>query len=176
MASCIALVAKENYPLYIKTVISPSQSVLSEQNLKYWYLIHTCLDVIDEKLRKVDNKDLYLGLLYLIEDYRIYGYVTNTKIKIFIVIESSNQQFHDTEIKIMFKKLHAGYISTINNPFCDIGKTIVSKKFEELVKTMLQKVTNPIMNSSQTAILTSNNSQQSLTSTNSGQGTGEYTI
>jgi hypothetical protein len=50
---------------------SDSASLLSEQNLKYWYTIHTSLDVIDEKIRKTDFKDLYLGLLYLIEDYRM---------------------------------------------------------------------------------------------------------
>lgn len=66
---------KKNYPLYIKTAVnnssSDSASLLSEQNLKYWYTIHTSLDVIDEKIRKTDFKDLYLGLLYLIEDYRM---------------------------------------------------------------------------------------------------------
>ena len=30
-----------------------------------------------------------------------YGYITNTKIKFLIVIETSNQQYHDTEIKIV---------------------------------------------------------------------------
>ena len=44
---------------------------LHEQNLKYWYTIHTSLDVIEEKTKKTDFKDLYLGLLYLIEDFRM---------------------------------------------------------------------------------------------------------
>ena len=35
------------------------------------------------------NRDLYLGQLYPNEDYRIFGYVTNTKIK-FVVLESVN--------------------------------------------------------------------------------------
>ena len=30
-----------------------------------------------------------------------YGYITNTKIKFIIIIESTNQQFHETEIKIV---------------------------------------------------------------------------
>ena len=34
-------------------------------------------------------RDLYLGQLYPNEDYRIFGYVTNTKIK-FVVLESVN--------------------------------------------------------------------------------------
>ncbi len=44
---------------------------LSEQNLKYWYTVHTSLDVIEEKLKKADFRDAYLGLLYLIEDLRM---------------------------------------------------------------------------------------------------------
>jgi hypothetical protein len=61
----------KNYPLYIRTAIAPNQSAFSEENLKYWYTIHTSLDVIEEKIRKNDFKDLYLGLLYLIEDFRM---------------------------------------------------------------------------------------------------------
>ena len=54
----------------MKTTNADSNS-LNEENLKYWYTIHTSLDVIEEKTRKTDFKDLYLGLLYLIEDFRM---------------------------------------------------------------------------------------------------------
>ncbi|RMZ97240.1 trafficking particle complex subunit 2 [Brachionus plicatilis] len=163
MASCIAVVAKENYPLYIKTA-SGSQAILSNQNLKYWYILNSSLDVVEEKLRRTDNKDLYLGLLYLIEDFIIYGYVTNTKVKFFIVIESSSRQFHDTEIKIMFKKLHTSYTSVVCNPFFEFGKPFNSRKFDEVVKSMLMKVSNPVMVSSQSTAFPANNSHQSLVS------------
>ncbi len=49
----------------------PNANTLNEQNLKYWYTIHTCLDVVEEKTKKSEFKDLYLGLLYLIEDFRM---------------------------------------------------------------------------------------------------------
>jgi len=104
------------------------KTINDENELKYQYTIHTALDVVDEKMKRSENKDLYLGLLYLIEDYRIYGFITNTKIKILIIIETSNQQYHDTEIKIMFKKLHSSYVNNIVcNPFYDIGSPIKSK-------------------------------------------------
>lgn len=41
-------------------------------DLKYWFTVHTSLDVIEEKTRRIDFKDLYLGLLYLTEDFRVY--------------------------------------------------------------------------------------------------------
>lgn len=46
-----------------------------------------------------DPRDLYLGLLYPTEDYQVYGYVTNTKVKFVIVVESSNTQLRDSEIR-----------------------------------------------------------------------------
>ncbi len=122
----------KNYPVYLKTTEAKSES-LSDQNLKYWYTIHTSLDVIDEKTKKPEFKDLYLGLLYLIEDFRMwadvsknwiqfnklnslfycilsYGYVTSTRIKFLIIIETSNQQYHDTEIKIVRPPIWIHYI------------------------------------------------------------------
>ena len=50
----------------MKTIDSP------DGELKFWYTIHTSLDVVEEKTKRLENKDLYLGLLYLIEDYRMY--------------------------------------------------------------------------------------------------------
>lgn len=55
--------------------IEPSQSsggeAININELKYWFTIHTSLDVVEEKTKRLENKDLYLGLLYLIEDYRM---------------------------------------------------------------------------------------------------------
>ena len=45
--------------------------------------------------------------------FESYGYITNTRIKFLIIIETTNQQYHDTEIKIvniLFK-----FLSKINN-------------------------------------------------------------
>jgi trafficking protein particle complex subunit 2 len=53
-------------------------------DLKYWFTVHTSLDVIEEKIRKTDFKELYLGLLYLTEEFRMYNlkllYLSNEKI------------------------------------------------------------------------------------------------
>ncbi|XP_026545547.1 trafficking protein particle complex subunit 2-like protein [Notechis scutatus] len=70
MAVCIAVIAKENYPLYIK-------SLPTENELKFHYTVHTSLDVVDEKVSAlgkalVDQRELYLGLLYPTEDYKVY--------------------------------------------------------------------------------------------------------
>uniref|UniRef100_A0A2K6MG24 Trafficking protein particle complex 2 like n=2 Tax=Rhinopithecus TaxID=542827 RepID=A0A2K6MG24_RHIBE len=70
MAVCIAVIA-ENYPLYIR-------STPTENELKFHYMVHTSLDVVDEKIsamRKalLHQRELYLGLLYRTEDYKVYA-------------------------------------------------------------------------------------------------------
>lgn len=66
----LALPALQNYPLYIK-------SIPTENELKFHYTVHTSLDVVDEKVSAlgkalVDQRELYLGLLYPTEDYKVY--------------------------------------------------------------------------------------------------------
>ncbi len=135
MAVCVAVVAKENYPLYIKS-LSP------ENELKFCYTIHTSLDVVEEKISSVgkntnDLRELYLGLLYPTEDYKVYGYVTNTKIKFVIVVESSNTALRDNEIRGMFRKLHNAYVDMLCNPFHIPGEKITSKTFDRVVTAMM---------------------------------------
>lgn len=48
-----------------------------ENELKFHYMVHTSLDVVDEKVSAmgkalVDQRELYLGLLYPTEDYKVY--------------------------------------------------------------------------------------------------------
>lgn len=62
----------QNYPLYIRSV--PTQN-----ELKFHYTVHTSLDVVEEKISAVgksigDQRELYLGLLYPTEDYKVYPF------------------------------------------------------------------------------------------------------
>uniref|UniRef100_A0A8C3WHR2 Trafficking protein particle complex subunit 2L n=1 Tax=Catagonus wagneri TaxID=51154 RepID=A0A8C3WHR2_9CETA len=75
MAVCVAVIAKENYPLYIR-------SVPTESELQFHYMVHTSLDVVDEKVSAmgkalVDQRELYLGLLYPTEDYKLISRAGN---------------------------------------------------------------------------------------------------
>uniref|UniRef100_A0A2K5QV73 Trafficking protein particle complex subunit 2-like protein n=1 Tax=Cebus imitator TaxID=2715852 RepID=A0A2K5QV73_CEBIM len=125
MAVCVAVIAKENYPLYIR-------STLTENELKFHYMVHTSLDVVDEKISAmgkalVDQRELYLGLLYPTEDYKVYGYVTNSKVKFVMVVDSSNTALRDNEIRSMFRKLHNSYTDVMCNPFYNPGDRIQSR-------------------------------------------------
>lgn len=67
---CLCPSPLQNYPLYIRSV--PTQN-----ELKFHYTVHTSLDVVEEKISAVgkslgDQRELYLGLLYPTEDYKVY--------------------------------------------------------------------------------------------------------
>uniref|UniRef100_A0ABI7WMJ7 Trafficking protein particle complex subunit 2-like protein n=2 Tax=Felinae TaxID=338152 RepID=A0ABI7WMJ7_FELCA len=108
MAVCVAVIAKENYPLYIR-------SAPTENELKFHYMVHTSLDVVDEKISAmgkalVDQRELYLGLLYPTEDYK------------------------------MFRKLHNSYTDVMCNPFYNPGDRIQSRAFDSMVTSMMIQV------------------------------------
>ncbi|NXS45175.1 TPC2L protein, partial [Pandion haliaetus] len=128
----------QNYPLYIR-------SVPTENELKFHYTVHTSLDVVDEKISAmgkalVDQRELYLGLLYPTEDYKVYGYVTNSKVKFVMVVDSSNTALRDNEIRSMFRKLHNSYTDIMCNPFYNPGDRIHSRAFDNMVNSMMMQV------------------------------------
>ena len=62
----------QNYPLFIKTTPTDNE-------LQFYYTVHTSLDVVEEKISSVgknvnDLRELYLGLLYPTEDYKVYPF------------------------------------------------------------------------------------------------------
>uniref|UniRef100_A0A8B9GV75 Trafficking protein particle complex subunit 2-like protein n=1 Tax=Astyanax mexicanus TaxID=7994 RepID=A0A8B9GV75_ASTMX len=56
-----------------------------------------------------------------------YGYVTNSKVKFVIVVDSSNTSLRDNEIRSMFRKLHNSFTDVMCNPFYNPGDPIQSK-------------------------------------------------
>ncbi|KAJ9599329.1 hypothetical protein L9F63_010196 [Diploptera punctata] len=135
MAVCVAVIGKENAPKYV-SCLNP------DLELQFHYKVHTSLDVVEEKLTSVgktsgDVRELYLGLLFSSEEHKIFGYVTNTKIKFIIVVESSNTLLRDNEVRTMFRRLHAVYTDVVCNPFYIPGDPITSKIFNTTVKNIM---------------------------------------
>ncbi|XP_023717624.1 trafficking protein particle complex subunit 2-like protein isoform X2 [Cryptotermes secundus] len=113
-----------------------------EQELQFQLKVHTSLDVVEEKLSSVgktsgDVRELYLGLLYSTEEHKIFGYVTNTKIKFIIVVESSNTLLRDNEVRMMFRKLHSLYTDVVCNPFYIPCDHVISTNFDTTVKNIM---------------------------------------
>ncbi|KAK7868786.1 hypothetical protein R5R35_003631 [Gryllus longicercus] len=135
MAVCVAVIGKDNSPKFI-SCLNP------ELELQFHYKVHTSLDVVEEKLSSAgintgDVRELYLGLLYSTEEHKIFGYVTNTKIKFIVVVESANTLLRDNEVRTMFRRLHNLYTDVVCNPFYIPGDPITSKNFDDTVKSIM---------------------------------------
>lgn len=68
---CVFPTFFQNSPLFIKTNSN-------ENELNFHFTVHTSLDVVEEKIspgaganKANDTRELYLGLLYPTEDYRV---------------------------------------------------------------------------------------------------------
>ncbi|XP_001603539.1 trafficking protein particle complex subunit 2-like protein [Nasonia vitripennis] len=139
MAVCVAVIGKDNSPKYIKCT--------DEANaLQFHYKVHTSIDIVEEKLNignktAVDVRELFLGMLYSTEEYKIFGYATNTKIKFIIVLQSSNATLRDNEVRMMFRKLHIAYANAVSDPFYIPGDQIQSKTFDSAVMEIMGLLT-----------------------------------
>ncbi|XP_053411094.1 trafficking protein particle complex subunit 2-like protein isoform X8 [Nycticebus coucang] len=69
-----------------------------------------------------------------------YGYVTNSKVKFVMVVDSSNTALRDNEIRSMFRKLHNSYTDVMCNPFYNPGDRIQSRAFDNMVMSMMVQV------------------------------------
>jgi len=126
--NAIAFISPQNHPILIRTT--------AKDELKYHYIAHTSLDVIEERgescavfrcrsrrtggfVANSGNKstDCYLGLLYAMEDVAVYGYMTPLKVKIVLALALSDNVVRDAEVCMIFKALHMAYYSSISNPF-----------------------------------------------------------
>lgn len=71
--------------------------------------------------------DLYLGLLLAVDEYRVFGYITNTKVKLLVIVQECSQEVN---LKPFLRDLHTLYTATVCNPFSDIGAAIQNPTFE----------------------------------------------
>mmetsp|Transcript_66019 Transcript_66019/g.130918 ORF Transcript_66019/g.130918 Transcript_66019/m.130918 type:complete len:150 (-) Transcript_66019:30-479(-) len=120
--SGVAVLGKENNPLYIRAHRQHADQ------LRFHYIVHTALDFLEDKVgaqrqagpatpsgNTPSKHDCYLGLLYPIEEFRVYGYLSNSRIKLIAV--SDDEEVKDGEMKALFRRLHALYVDTVSNPF-----------------------------------------------------------
>jgi len=82
--------------------------------------------------------DKYLGLLYPIEDYKVYGYITNTGAKI-ILVTTENSSPKDPDVNQFFELFHDLYVNITSNPFYECNTKIESPVFDQAVTTLSNK-------------------------------------
>ncbi|GJP54170.1 hypothetical protein CLOM_g13270 [Closterium sp. NIES-68] len=138
MIVCVGIVGQANNPLYLQSFLE------ADDPLKFHFIVHCSLDVIDERVstpRRGGANEPYLGLLYPTEDYRVYGYVSNTQIKFIIVVDGLD--LRESDIRNFFKRLHSAYVDATSNPFHVPGKRITSPAFAERVGALVHSVSPP---------------------------------
>lgn len=129
---CVAIIHKDNYPIWIKVFDTEA-----DDELKFHYIAHTSLDIIEEKLLSRKNtassSDMYLGFLFPIEVYKTYGYITNSKTKIVVITDET--EVKDVDMKLLMQRIHAHYVDTVTSPFHNFDKPLTSKNFERKVRS-----------------------------------------
>jgi hypothetical protein len=110
------LTPHQNNPLYLKTFPKPSSTPIHpptnpstplpspSPSLKYHFLAHSALDIIEERIVSgAKTIDTYFGLLHILEDVNIYGFLTNTLVKIIVMIEGGDGSggIRDSDIKLV---------------------------------------------------------------------------
>ncbi|XP_024393395.1 uncharacterized protein [Physcomitrium patens] len=135
MIVCVAVVGHNNNPLYLQSFVD------DDNTLKFHYIVHCSLDVIEEKVSNskragVNLNETFLGLLYPTEDYKVFGYMSNTKIK--FVLVTTDHDLRDADVRNFFRRLHGAYVDAASNPFHVPGKRITSAAFAERVSNVVK--------------------------------------
>ncbi|RDY14022.1 Trafficking protein particle complex subunit 2-like protein, partial [Mucuna pruriens] len=135
MIVCVAVVGHQNNPLYIQSFTE------ADDALKLHHIVHCSLDVVDERVNNPKKSgpmlnETFLGLLYPIENYKVYGYLTNTKVKFILV--TTDLDVKDADVRNFFRRFHAAYVDAVSNPFHVPGKKITSRTFAERVSTIVK--------------------------------------
>ncbi|GBE79481.1 Uncharacterized protein SCP_0206810 [Sparassis crispa] len=120
--NAVAFVSAQNHPILIRTFSQPRQD-----ELKYHYIAHTSLDVIEERINAAvaaKSTECYLGLLYTMEDVAVYGYLTPLKVKIIIAVALSDSVVRDADVIMISKALHTAYRQSVANPFLRLNAPV----------------------------------------------------
>ncbi|KAI0003786.1 Sedlin [Russula compacta] len=112
--AAIAFISPQNHPILVRALSNSPEDLL-----KYHYLAHTSLDVIDERIAAAPKApaESYLGFLYALEEVAVYGYVTPLKLKIILALTLTDAVVRDADIISIFKALHWAYYRAAANPF-----------------------------------------------------------
>ncbi|KZT12598.1 trafficking protein particle complex 2 [Laetiporus sulphureus 93-53] len=117
--NAVAFVSPQNHPILIRTFAQPRQD-----ELKYHYIAHTSLDVIEERIaaaQAAKSTECYLNLLYTLEDVAVYGYVTPLRVKIIVALAMTDSVIRDVDVISIFKALHTAYRLSVANPFLKLN-------------------------------------------------------
>jgi hypothetical protein len=115
-------------------------------SLRQQFILHAALDRFEQLAGPhscgwrepgvTGNAAMFVGLLYPIEDMRVYGYMTTTQIKFLLTVEddAAYAMSADETIKRLFVKIHRFYVEYTLNPFSPLEGPIESERFDKKVR------------------------------------------
>jgi hypothetical protein len=163
---CIAIVGKDNAPLYLRDFDSnplscktsgekdtqndvfglfhrdfdlfnkstTSTYLNNAMSLQNQLVMHSALDLFMEKIPSNGNKTMWLGLLGYIDECKIYGYLTSTKIKFMASIhdvhDGKDDLVREAGLKSLFSEIHNAFTQYTLNPFTKNNTKIQSSRFD----------------------------------------------
>jgi hypothetical protein len=81
----------------------------------------------------------YIGNFAVIEDYRLFGYIANSGIRI-VLCTDDGEPVSKPNMKAYCEAIQQAYIDYAANPFVEEGATIVSKNFDARVERVTEQV------------------------------------
>mmetsp|Transcript_46341 Transcript_46341/g.112846 ORF Transcript_46341/g.112846 Transcript_46341/m.112846 type:complete len:148 (+) Transcript_46341:97-540(+) len=138
MIACVAMIARTNQPVLLRVYAD------SVEETKFHYVCHCSIDLFEEREQTlrlgsgVKNADMFLGLLFAMEEYKVYGYVTCTGARLALVLDEADSK-DDTVIRAFLSKLHALYTDAVSNPFYVATEEIKSKKMDESLAVLVRQ-------------------------------------
>lgn len=137
--SLIAFIGKKDEPIYFWSEESEEDAL----NLKQ--LAHSALDVVDERVEaaktaKDDNRagfESFLGKLMSSGDHEVFGYLSNTKIKVIVVCGVAYQTMmadgsprnNNQAMRSFLTGLYSIYSKEVRNPLQPLNELCRSEKF-----------------------------------------------
>lgn len=101
--NAVAFISASNAPILVRTFVGDGDE------LKYHYLAHTSLDVIEERIAQPKFAECFLGLLFSMEDVAVYGYMTPLKLKIVVALALSDTVVRDADVVLVRPRVRAPY-------------------------------------------------------------------
>lgn len=147
--AAVAVVGRAGNPLYFK-------SFGGDEAAKLQLSVFASLDAISEKVPESrvvvpgappvvapgTQVPQFLGLLFPVEEHKVFGYLTNSNVKIIIVVR--DVLLREERVRELFKAIHRLYVDAVCNPFTPLDGKITSPAFEEAVYRVVEAANGSI--------------------------------
>lgn len=150
MIIAVAFIGRQNEPLFFYSV--PEETGIAGQkfssNLNMQMIVHSSLDIVEERKRKTSSSapstfDLYLGQLLQVDEYKVFGHYSNTHMKTIIVCDAATDA-SDGATKDIILSLRNLYILAVQNPFQITEGSLTSVKLKNRIQQTFASFNNKV--------------------------------